>query len=85
VRGSLPGNPDPSAHTSDYFTSLPSTNGGRFNPRATTFLTIQIVGNPVGIDLGKFLNADDLIDGTRACGSNLSLQTYSVVISRNGK
>jgi uncharacterized protein (TIGR02598 family) len=84
VRGSLPGNPDPSAHTTDFFTSLPSTNGERFNPRATTFLTIQIVSNPAGIDPSRFINGDDLIDGAKAGTANLSLQTYSVVISRNG-
>lgn len=84
VRGSLPGNPDPATHTTAYFTSLPSTNGERFNPRGTTFLTIQIVNNPAGIDPGGLVNADDLIDGTKARAANLSLQTYSIVISRNG-
>jgi uncharacterized protein (TIGR02598 family) len=84
VRGSLPGYPDPAAHTADYFTSLPSTSAERFNPRNSTFLTIQIVANRAGIDLVRLLNSDDLIDGTKACAANLPLQTYSIVISRNG-
>lgn len=84
VRGSLPGDPDPAAHNTDYFTSLPSTSGERFNPRATTFLTVQIVTNRAGFDVEQYVNSDDLIDGARASVAKLSLQTYSIVVSRNG-
>jgi len=51
VRSSLPGPPDPASASEACLTSLPSTGSERFNPRATTFLTIQIARNPAGIDL----------------------------------
>jgi uncharacterized protein (TIGR02598 family) len=83
VRGSLPGPPDPTGDNAACFTSLPSTGSQRFNPRASTFLTIQITSNPAGIDLSGMVNAEYLIDETRASAANLRLQTYSIVISRN--
>ena len=83
VRGSQPGPADPSTHTSDYPTSLPSKGGARFNPRDSTFLTIQIANNPAGKNLE--INATtDLIDPAKARTAGLGIQTYSVVIARNG-
>ena len=80
VRGTFPGKSDPSAHSSDYPTSLPSKPGvSRFNPRDETFLTVQIVNNPA--------NQDFTIDGTTYLikkTASVPLQTYSVVIARNG-
>ena len=84
IGGSLPGNADSTKHTSSYFTSLPSTGGERFNPRASTFLTIQIVSNPRGVNLMGMVNAEGLVDDAKASEANLRLQTYSIVISRNG-
>jgi len=84
VRGSLPGSPDPGNHTTSYFTSLPSTSSQRFNPRATTYLTIQIAENPAGIDLNGLVNSVYLIDDASAAAANVRLQTHSVVVSRNG-
>lgn len=84
VRGSLPGAADPARHTASYFTSLPSTNTQRYNPRASTYLTIQIVSNPASLDLQGMINSDYLIDDARANAANLRVQTYSIVVSRNG-
>lgn len=87
IRGSNPGKGNPSGHSSDYFTSLPST-GERFNPRDMTILTIQIVANPAGKDLasaGIIDTAKQLIDVKLAKTNALRVQTYSVAITRNGK
>lgn len=87
IRGSKPGAANPSGHTSDYFTSLPST-GKRFNPRDMTILTVQIVANPAGKDLasaGIIDNAKQLIDAKLARTKALRVQTYSVAVTRNGK
>ena len=83
VRGSLPGKADPTTHKSDYPTSLPSKGTSRFNPRDTSFLTIQIANNPAG----KKLETDtvtNLIDLGKARAAGIRLQTYSVVLTRNG-
>ncbi|MCE9611796.1 MAG: hypothetical protein K8R23_16470 [Chthoniobacter sp.] len=83
VRGSLPGKADPTSHKSDYPTSLPSKSSSRFNPRDTSFLTIQIANNPAG----KKLETDtvtNLIDPQKARSSGIRLQTYSVALTRNG-
>ena len=84
IRGSLPGDADPAKHTASHFTSLPSTGIQRYNPRSSSYLTIQIASNPAGIDLKGMINADYLIDDTRASAAKLRLQTYSIVVSRNG-
>lgn len=84
VRGSVPGDPNPANHTNTSFTSLPTTGAQRFNPRATTFLTVQIMSNPARIDYNALLNSSNLIDANSARAVNLPLQTYSIVISRNG-
>lgn len=83
VRGSLPGAANPTAHKSDYPTSLPSKGATRFNPRDTSFLAIQIAHNPAG----KILETDPatlLIDPAKARAAGLRLQTCSVVLTRNG-
>ena len=72
IRGTFPGKPE---------TSLPSTSkdGSRFNPRDETFLTVQIVNSPANKDL-TIDGATSLIKKT----AGVPLQTYSVVIARNG-
>jgi len=83
VRGSLPGAADPTNHKSNFPTSLPSKGGARFNPRDSSFLTIQIAGNPAGKDLD--INATTyLIDPVKAKTAGIRLQTFSVVIARSG-
>lgn len=83
VRGSLPGAADPSSHKSDFPTSLPSKGGSRFNPRDSTFLTMEIASNPAGKNLD--INATTyLIDPAKAKAAGIRLQTFSVVIARNG-
>ena len=84
VRGSLPGSPDPANHNTAWFTSLPTTGSQRFNPRASTYLTVQITSNPAGTDLKSLLDAAYLIDETRARAARLQLHTYPSVIARNG-
>ena len=83
VRGSLPGNANPAAHASDYPTSLPSKGGARFNPRDTSFLTIQIAHNPAGKPLEPDA-ATNLIDLAKSRAAGIKVQSYSVVIARNG-
>ena len=83
VRGSLPGKANPTEHKADFPTSLPSRGSNRFNPRDTTFLTVQIASNPAG----KALEIDSqsyLLDPVKAKTAGLRLQTYSVVLARNG-
>ncbi|MEI8107461.1 MAG: Verru_Chthon cassette protein B [Verrucomicrobiota bacterium] len=83
VRGSLPGAANPAEHKSTYPTSLPSKGGSRFNPRDTTFLTVEVASNPTG----KALDIDEtsyLIDPVKAKSAGIRLQTFSVVLSRNG-
>ena len=83
VRGSLPGPADPGDPKFEYPTSLPSKGGARFKPRDSTFLTIQIANNPAGKNLE--INATtNLIDPAKARTAGLGIQTYSVVIARNG-
>jgi len=82
VRGSQPGKADPTSHNSNFPTSLPS-QGTRFNPRDSTFLTVQIAGNPAGKNLD--INATTyLFDPVKAKTAGIRLQTFSVVIARNG-
>jgi uncharacterized protein (TIGR02598 family) len=85
VRGSLPGTADPAAHSSSYFTSLPSNQGARYNPRNSTFLSIQIVNNPGNKDLSAFTDPQTfLLDAAKAKLANLRLQTFSTIVARNG-
>lgn len=81
VRGSQPGKADPSAHKSDYPTSLPSKGGARFNPRDSTFLTIQIANNPAGKNI-EIDTTTNLLDPAKARTAGVGLQTYAVVITR---
>lgn len=83
VRGSMPGTDTSPAST---FTSLPSTEGTRYNPRSVTFLTIQVVKNPGRKDISALaLNAPDfLLDAADAKSNHLTVQTYSAVVARNG-
>ncbi len=62
-------------------TTLPST-GTRFRPKGATFLTIQIAQNPAGKPLETDINS--LIDVEKARKAFIRLQTYSVLVSRNG-
>jgi len=83
VRGSLPGKANPTTHQGDYPTSLPAKSHRRFNPRDTSFLTIQIASNPAG----KKLETDpstSLIDPAQARATRIRLHTCSVVLTRNG-
>lgn len=84
VRGSMPGNPDPDSHSANYFTSIPGVRAPRFNPRDSTFLTIQIAltqGRPID----TFIHTEEfLIDPKRTAEESVPLKTYSTVITRNG-
>ncbi len=83
VRGALPGKANPAEHRGNFPTSLPSKGSNRFNPRDTTFLTVQIASNPAG----KVLEIDstsNLIDPAKAKTAGLRLQIYSLVLARNG-
>lgn len=83
VRGSRPGERDPSDHTTDYFTSLPSKGGKRFNPRDLTILTVQVVSNPTN----KKLEIDKttlLLSEENARAQNVPMQTFSTIVARNG-
>lgn len=86
VRGSMPGVADPSSHSSSYFTSLPATTGTRFNPRAVTFLTIQIFKNAGHKAVASLVDTSGtyLIDPTLAAKANLTVQTYTAIVARNG-
>ena len=91
VRGSLPGAADPNAQTSDCFTSLPvsmdgeGSNTARFNPRFTTFLTIQVTKNPDRLTLDSFIDtASFLISSTLARSKNLPVKTFTAIVTRNG-
>lgn len=88
VRGSKPGVADPGLHKTTRFTSLPSDKGGRYNPRDTTFLTVQVVYNPSGKPLTTGSNLIDpttfLISPALAKAKSLPMQTFSAVVTRNG-
>ena len=83
VRGTLPGKANPADHKSDFPTSLPSKGSARFNPRDSTFLTVEIASNPAGKTL-EINTQTQLIDPAKAKAAGLRLQTFSVVIARNG-
>lgn len=83
VRGSFPGEADPTSHKSNFPTSLPSKGGARFNPRDSTFLTVEIAGNPAGRNL-DIDTSTYLIDPAKAKTAGMRLQTFSVVVTRNG-
>lgn len=91
VRGSLPGAANPDSQGGDCFTSLPASvdaenpSTARFNPRFTTFLTIQVTKNPNRLVLDSFVDsASFLISSTIAKGRNLPVRTFSAIVARNG-
>lgn len=91
VRGSLPGDADPTAQGGDCFTSLPASadaeypNTTPFKPRFTTFLTIQVTKNPNRLVLDSFIDpASFLISSTIAKGKSLPVKTFSAIVARNG-
>ncbi len=83
VRGSQPGPPSVTSDGgSTNFTSLPQMDGGRFHPRDSTFLTIQIANNPANLTLeedGKLLWKE-----TDATKRGVTITTQSAVVTRNG-
>lgn len=84
TRGSQPGNPDPTSHSGNYFTSLPAVSGQRFNPRDSTFLTVQVVLSQ-GKDLGSLVDGSSfLIDPVAASEAGMPVRTYSLYVTRNG-
>lgn len=85
IRGSLPGEADPSAHNHAYFASLPARGDDkRFSPRFATFLTIQIVKNPGRLNLKEFIDpATFLLSPRLAREKNLPLKAYPAIVARN--
>jgi uncharacterized protein (TIGR02598 family) len=82
LRGTVPGAADVAQHSSAHPTSLPSTGSQtRFNPRDTTFLTVQVVNNPGG----REIDADErlLWDQKAAARLSIPMSTYNAVIARN--
>lgn len=78
IRGSVPGVANVSAHNNARFTSLPaSPEHTRFNPRTSSFLTIQIASNPQNRNLA--VNDRALWDPADAPMTN-----YTAIIARNG-
>jgi len=89
VRGSMPGDPDPGNHTSNFATSLPGIAAPRFNPRGLTFLTVQIAltsGKLAWVvDPQKFLDKQTfLISPALTAKASLQLRSYVAVVARNG-
>ncbi len=82
VRGSMPGASGVETHNEANFTSLPCT-GSPFNPRDSTFLTIQIANNPSGQVLP--VDALQLWDTQKAAEKGIGVSTYSAVVTRNGR
>jgi uncharacterized protein (TIGR02598 family) len=82
LRGSVPGAPDVAQHSSTHSTSLPAAGSQtRFNPRDTTFVTVQVANNPGGraIDVDERL----LWDSKAAARLSIPMSTYNAVIARN--
>ena len=82
VRGSMPGDADLTTHNADCFTALPTT-GAPFNPRGTTFLTVQIANNPSNQPLP--VDSELLWDTANAGEKGIAISTYSAVVTRNGR
>ena len=84
VRGSRPGDANPGQHTDSYPTSLPGVKSPRFNPRALTFLSVQVAQTKGVRDLKSLVNGDSfLISPLSAAKGGLPLKTYSAIIARN--
>lgn len=85
VRGSMPGNPDPKEHTTNFPTSLPGGAAPRFNPRGLTFLTVQIAATGGSRLLAPMVDTQTfLISTALASKSAMALRTYVAVVARNG-
>lgn len=85
VRGSMPGDPDPAAHTTDFPTSLPGGTAPRFNPRGLTFLTVQIAATGGTRQVAPMVDTKTfLISSALASKSAMALRTYVAVVARNG-
>jgi hypothetical protein len=84
VRGSKPGKRDPSQHGSEAFTSLPSSDGERYNPRDLTYLTIQIANNSEDREIELDSSDPDLWESSDGRGGKVPVYTYSAIIARNG-
>ena len=85
VRGSLPGNPDPAAHTPTYATSLPGMTAPRFNPRGLTFLTVQVAVTNGTRQIAPLVDSSTfLISPTLAAKAAMTARTYVALVARNG-
>ncbi|MEO6741190.1 MAG: Verru_Chthon cassette protein B [Chthoniobacteraceae bacterium] len=81
VRGSMPGDPDPSRHTANFATSLP----GAFNPRGLTFITVQVAVTGGTRQLAPLVDADSFLIGpAQAAQSSMSVRTYAALVARSG-
>jgi uncharacterized protein (TIGR02598 family) len=75
VRASKPGASDVTQQNSEAVASLPGTT--RFNPRDSTFLTVQIANNPGNLPMA--------VDSNQLWTSETnSITTHSAVVTRNG-
>ena len=84
TRGSEPGKPDPAQHSASHFTSLPGISAPRFNPRDSTFLTVQVVLSQ-GKDLGPVMDPSSfLVDPVKASKAGMPVKTFSLYVTRNG-
>lgn len=78
LRGSVPGPADVSSHGAGHFTSLPAApSRSRFNPRATSFLTVQVANNPGNRPIP--VNARFLWGA-----GDIPVNTFTGVLTRNG-
>jgi uncharacterized protein (TIGR02598 family) len=82
VRGSEPGAADVSRHRNENLTSLPSERGKRFNPRDSTFVTVQVAKNPGS----RAIPLDErwLWDARAAVRIGVPLRSYPAIVTRNG-
>jgi uncharacterized protein (TIGR02598 family) len=82
VRGSEPGTANVEQHRNESLTSLPSERGARFNPRDSTFVTVQVAKNPSGrqIPLDPVL----LWDAQAASRIGVPMRSYPAIVTRNG-
>jgi uncharacterized protein (TIGR02598 family) len=84
TRGSKPGDPDPNQHSATFFTSLPGVDAPRFNPRDSTFLTVQVVLSK-GRSLAPYVDgASFLVDGAMAARDGMAVKSFSLYLTRNG-
>ncbi len=85
VRGSMPGDPNPDNHTSNFATSLPGIAAPRFNPRGLTFLTVQIALTSGKRQVAPLVDSQTfLISPALTAKASLQLRSYVAVVARNG-